>query len=132
MEYSIKLKTLSTDTAGKFLGVLMVARNVVHIKHLQSQSFSEHKALDDLYSALPDHIDAIAENYQGRTGTIIEDYNLNSPDVAKKSALEYVKSVRTYVDDNRKVLGTHSEIQNQVDELVTLLNSTIYKLTNLK
>ena len=135
MNYTMKLKSLSTyptDTVGKFLGVLMVARNVVHIKHLQSQSFSEHKALEDLYSALPDHIDALAENYQGRTNTIIDDYNLTCADFSKKSALDYVKTIRTYIDDNRKVFGTYSEIQNQLDELVSTLNSTVYKLTNLK
>ena len=49
-----------------------------------------------------------------------------------KIKLDYVKTIRTYIDDNRKVFGTYSEIQNQLDELVSTLNSTVYKLTNLK
>jgi len=119
------------ETVGKFFGVLMHSRNVFHIKHLQSKSYAEHVALDELYSSLPNFIDSLIENYQGRNG-IIDKYTFPIENSQNKTALEYAVIIRDYIDTTRKVLGTHSEIQNLVDELVSQLNSTIYKLTNLK
>lgn len=119
-------------SVGKFLGLLMHSRNVIHIKHLQTKSFAEHNALGELYNALPTFIDSIIEDFQGRTGNIIEDYNFPIEDFNKKNPLEYVKGIRAYIDTNRKVFGDYSEIQNKLDELISQFNSTIYKLTNLK
>lgn len=119
-------------SVGKFLGLLMHSRNVIHIKHLQTKSFAEHNALDELYNALPTFIDSIIEDFQGRTGNIINDYMFPVEDFNKKNPLEYVKGIRAYIDTNRKVFGDYSEIQNKLDELISQFNSTIYKLTNLK
>jgi Tfp pilus assembly protein PilO len=43
-----------------------------------------------------------------------------------------MKAMRDYVDDTRKDLPKDSEIQNLVDGITDLINSTIYKLENLK
>ena len=120
------------ETVGKFFGLLMHSRNIFHIKHLQTKSFAEHIALDELYKSLPDHIDSIIESYQGRTGKIIEKYYFPNDTYPNKTPLEYAIIIRDFVDANRNTLGKYSEIQNLVDELIGQLNSTIYKLTNLK
>ena len=125
-------QTKNYDSLGKFFGVLMHSRNVFHIKHLQSQSFAEHIALNELYESLPGHIDDIIESYQGRCNCIINNYSFPLDNYDKKTALEYALIVRQYIDDNRKLLGVYSEIQNKVDELVSQFDSTIYKLVNLK
>jgi hypothetical protein len=122
--------TKNYDSIGKFFGVLMHSRNVFHIKHLQSQSSGEHLALDELYKELPELIDGIIESYQGRFGCIISNYSFPIDNYDKKTALEYALIIRQYVDDNRKMLGVYSEIQNIVDNLVSQLNSSIYKLKN--
>jgi hypothetical protein len=124
--------TKNYDSIGKFFGVLMHSRNVFHIKHLQSKSYAEHVALNELYDSLPGYIDDIVESYQGRCNCVISNYSFPIDNYEKKTALEYALLIRQYIDDNRKLLGIYSEIQNKVDELVGQFNSTIYKLINLK
>lgn len=126
------MKIPSKLSAGTFLGTLMVARNVVHIKHLQARgvgSFAEHSALDDLYNGLPGYIDSLAEQYQGRM-SIIEKYTF--PDMSSSAkSIDIVTEMRTFIDNHRKAMTDYSEIQNIVDELIALLNKTIYKLRYL-
>jgi hypothetical protein len=43
-----------------------------------------------------------------------------------------MKALRSYVDDTRKDLPQDSEIQNLIDGITDLINTTIYKLENLK
>ena len=47
-------------------------------------------------------------------------------------ALEYLKSIREYVITNRDSISDYSNIQNEIDNIMTLLDSTIYKLTFLR
>ena len=110
------------------ISLIFEARTRAHILHLQTKSFAAHMALGSYYSGLVDLADSIAENYQGRYG-IITDYpkmNLTASDPVK-----LVEQVRSWVDKNRKACAKESEIQNIIDELQSLNNSTLYKLKNL-
>jgi hypothetical protein len=42
-----------------------------------------------------------------------------------------LRGLRRYIDENRLAMCSHSEIQNLIDEIVTQLNTTLYKLENL-
>lgn len=112
----------------ELLALLFEARNQSHILHLQSKSYAQHMALGSYYDDLGDFIDSLAENYQGRKG-IITKY----PKVSLKasSPIELVEEVRSWIDTNRKSVCKESEIQNIIDETVSLHNTTIYKLKNL-
>ena len=46
-----------------------------------------------------------------------------------KAELEYMLG---YVKDYRAVMGSDSAIQNSIDEIAALMQSTLYKLTFLK
>ena len=62
---------------------LMNARTSFHKLHLKVTgvgSYASHKALNELYDALPDHADALAEGYQGATEKLL-DYQDFSPRV---------------------------------------------------
>jgi hypothetical protein len=48
------------------------------------------------------------------------------------SGLEELSSLQEYVAEERKGLPANSEIQNVVDEIADLINSTLYKLKFLK
>jgi len=48
------------------------------------------------------------------------------------SGLEELSSLKEYVSEERKALPQDSEIQNIVDEIADLINSTLYKLKFLK
>jgi hypothetical protein len=48
------------------------------------------------------------------------------------SGLEELSSLQEYVAEERKNLPAASEVQNLVDEISDLINSTLYKLKFLK
>jgi DNA-binding ferritin-like protein len=124
----------STISASHFIESLMMYRNVIHQRHLSAKgsgSFARHIALGDLYEAMPDIIDDIAEQYQGRTNTILEYKNTCKVKDVSGLALPIVVELRKFVDDNKEAMGDYCEIQNTIDNLSSILNRTIYKLTNL-
>lgn len=122
-------KKVSKD--GYFLSYLMVCSVQLHIYHLCSKSFAEHTALGSLYSALPDMIDSLAESIQGRTGILKYDMDCKL-DSNVSNVLSYLKSATVYINDARKTISQDTYIQNQIDGVVELFYSTIYKLENLK
>jgi hypothetical protein len=116
-------------TVGEFLLKLLHASTNGHILHLQTKSYAEHKAMQKYYEALPDLVDAIIEEWQGAYQEIIEYPNIYQ--APNPDALSEVMAVRDFLVENRAVVGDYSSIQNTVDNLMSLLDSTIYKLTFL-
>ena len=116
-------------TVQSFVMCLLHAVTNTHILHLQSRSYSEHKALQGLYEGLDTLIDDFVEAYQGKYG-IIEgypsDYEQPTP------ALEYVISLADYIKQAREAIAQDSELQNIIDEIAQLVDSTLYKLRFLK
>ena len=116
-------------TIGEFFLKLLHAATNGHILHLQTKSYSEHKALQKYYEELPDLVDSIIEEWQGAYQKIVEypaTYEASNSD-----ALQEVMAVRDFLAKNRAVVGDYSSIQNSVDNLMSLLDSTVYKLTFL-
>jgi hypothetical protein len=77
------------------------------------------------YEEVEDLVDSFVEAYQGCYG-IISDYEkyylLPTP------PLKYLTSLSKYVEYERKKLPQDSELQNIIDEIAQLIDSTIYKL----
>ena len=115
---------------GSFILTLMHAATNAHILHLKSKSYAEHMALGAFYEELPGLVDSLAESIQGLTGELIEypaDYY--SP---AESGLQEIMDLMDFVKENRQSLPQDSEIQNQVDTIAELINSTAYKLKFLR
>jgi hypothetical protein len=100
------------------------------ILHRQTKSYSEHKALRRFYEEIIPLVDSLTESIQGLEGEII-DYPVDYYGPAS-SGLEELSSLQEYVAEERKGLPANSEIQNLVDEISDLINSTLYKLKFLK
>ena len=128
--YSIKEAETMNVTIGDFFLKLLNAATNGHILHLQTKSYAEHKALQKYYEQLPDAVDTIIEQYQGAYGTIIT-YQIGHEE-PKATALEEVTYIRDYIVANRDVVGPYSSLQNEVDNLLSIVESTLYKLTFLK
>ena len=110
---------------------LLHSGTCAHIYHWQTTSYSAHKALGKYYEAIPDLVDGLVETYMGRNG-IFGKVDLEHEVYMDKEPLAYFKALQNYVDDTRKDLPQESEIQNLVDGITDLINTTIYKLENLK
>lgn len=117
------------ETVGSFFITLLHAATNTHILHLQSRSYSEHQALGAFYDGIVELTDGLIESYQGKHGLV--QYPVQYAKPASTGLLE-LTSLSAYVTINRNVIGNDSELQNEVDSIMNLINSTIYKLTFLK
>jgi hypothetical protein len=115
---------------GEFLLTLMHSSTNTQILHRQTKSYAEHKALRRFYEEIIPLVDELTEAIQGLDGEIIE-YPVDYYGPAD-SGLEELTSLREYVSEERKELPDNSEIQNIVDEVAALIDSTLYKLRFLK
>lgn len=115
------------DQMGLFIGTLMQSRNQTHIAHLQTQSFAAHLALQAYYEGIIPLIDGLVESYQGKYG-ILRGYRMEGAIKEDDSALMYFEGLSKFVDMIRTKIPQDSFIQNEVDNVVNLVESTKYKL----
>ena len=74
MERSADMQKVDMMT-GSYVQSLMNAATSFHKLHLQVTgvgSYAQHKALNEIYDALPDLADGIAEGYQGACEVILD------------------------------------------------------------
>ena len=112
-------------TPGIFFGQLFNSRDTIHLAHLQTTSFAEHKALNEYYDTLLSLTDELIEVYFGMT----KRWEIKIPSANYISPQAHLKTIRMYVESNRGILGTASHIQNIVDEIMALIDKTQYLLT---
>lgn len=109
------------------LGQLFQSRDIIHLAHLQTTSFSEHKALDNYYSEVIDLLDDLVEAY---FGTIGKRLNFKIPGSEYMNAKAHLTYMKDYVMKHRNVFGNeNTHLQNIVDEIIALITSTLYQLT---
>jgi hypothetical protein len=111
---------------------LLHSQTQVHILHLQTTSYSEHKTLQKYYEGIDGLVDGIVESYQGKYG-IIKNYKTFKIEQYKngKKTISYFERLLDIIEENRDSVDD-SYIQNQIDTVQELINSTIYKLRFLK
>jgi hypothetical protein len=116
----------------EMISKLFHSRTQAHVLHLQTNSYAEHKALQKYYNTIVDLIDDITESYQGKHG-IIEGYK--SYDIVNyqnnSQVVKYFQDLEKEVQKLREFFK-ESYLQNEIDNVEKLINSTIYKLKYLK
>ena len=116
----------------EMISILMHSQTQAHTFHLQSTSYAEHKALQKYYEGIDGLVDTIVEAYQGKYG-IIKGYK-NFPFNEYKSTegtINYFEKLCDKVTELRDCCKD-SWLQNEIDNVCTLLNLTIYKLIYVK
>jgi DNA-binding ferritin-like protein len=123
-----------TKLMASFISTLFSSRTQAHIFHLQVTgpgSFAAHKALNEYYDEIVGLADDIVESYQGRY-SIITGYKGEGQWIEDiTQVVKYFEALCMYVEKNRVSLVQDSYIQNQIDEVVALIESTKYKLSKL-
>jgi hypothetical protein len=116
----------------EMISLLLHSRTQAHTLHLQTESYPEHKALNEYYDGIVEIIDGLVESYQGKYG-IIKGYK--SYDIVEykstESTIKYLKDLCSKIEKLRNCCKD-SYIQNQIDTVCELINSTLYKLRFLK
>lgn len=125
------VKITKTEGVDMFVSDILTSRNQSHVFHLQTKSYAEHMALGSYYEGIGDLIDGFVESYQGKYGIIgsfdcegIENYS------SSEQVLSYFKGLADNIEISRKEIKD-SYLQNQVDTILELIYSTLYKLKYL-
>jgi hypothetical protein len=129
MKFSIN--EAPSNVMGEFAMCLLNGVTAGHIHHLGTDSYSQHMALGDFYVELDKRADKFIEAYQGKKSKIIF---AEKALFLGENGLELVEYICDQIESYRKMPGfpQESELQNIVDELLDLADSTKYKLKFLK
>lgn len=127
----LEQKTKTNDFV-EMMSLLLHSRTQVHTLHLQTKSYAEHKALNDYYDGIVGLVDGLIESYQGKY-SILKGYKTYDIENYKdaSSTINYFKDLYQKVEELRDCCK-ETYIQNQIDEVCELINSTLYKLRFLK
>ena len=115
-------------TVANYFGTLQECVTIAWRFHIKTRKHHIHIALNEFYEKALDIVDDIIEQYQGICG-VVEDTFTNCVIGDGKTESEYLTELKAFVENNRCVLGCHSEIDSTIDELLALIDSTNYKIT---
>jgi hypothetical protein len=111
---------------------ILHSQTQIHIFHLGTKSYSEHKALQKYYEGIDVIVDGVIESYQGKYGLLTNYKSFKNQSYKNKNqVLKYFTSLLNMIEENRDSVDD-SYIQNQIDTIQELINSTLYKLKFLK
>lgn len=116
-------------TVANFFGTLQECVTIIWRFHLKTRKHHVHVDLNDFYEGALNKVDNIIEQYQGICG-IIEDPFTNCIVGEGKDEISYLQELKSFIENNKCVLGDHSEINSSIDDFLGLIDSTLYKLTS--
>lgn len=108
---------------------------MVKLFHWKTHSFAAHKATDELYESLNEHIDKFIEVLLGKTGTRI---NLTHKRSISLIDLDSQASLKTRIEqfnkylvslNTNKAVALDTDLLNIRDEILGDLNKFLYLLT---
>lgn len=117
----------SRNTIPQLVAELLESVTVIHKFHLKSKSYAEHKALQTYYESIGDLADTLFETSAWENNSV----DIPEPIINDSTPVNYLIKLATFVEQVR-LTTTYSDLQNQMDEVKSLIFSTLYKLKNLK
>ena len=127
-------RTIQNSTKSHIVKVFLEILNMIKLYHWKTRSYSQHKATDELYSKLNEHIDSFVEVLLGKDESRINMLEnridlLDSSNTMefKQRIYEYrdfLLSINLYFDNSRD-----SDLLNIRDEIMGDINQFLYLLT---
>lgn len=113
----------------KLVEKMFEVRQTSHNFHLQTKSYSSHKALNSYYDDLLDLIDEFVETFQGQYGILTGYENIQITPI--DDIISYLEdAVKIFIIGGEALKETH--LKNIIDEIVATTFRTLYKLKYLK
>jgi hypothetical protein len=107
---------------------MLHSQTQVHIFHLGTKSYAEHKALQKYYESVDALTDGLVESYQGKYGLLTNYKSYKNQSYKNKNqVLKYFTGLLSMIEEKRDCCDD-SYIQNQIDTVQELIYSTMYKL----
>jgi high-affinity Fe2+/Pb2+ permease len=124
--------TKNNSSFQDMVSILLHSQTQTHIFHLQTKSYSEHKALQNYYEGIDGLVDGVIESYQGKYDILTSYKSIKTEEYkSNDQVIKYFKALDAMVEKNRKEIK-ESFIQNQIDTIQELIYSTLYRLRFLK
>lgn len=103
--------------------------------HLKAKKYSVHVILEEYYDEAFDIIDGLIEHYQGICKCDIIDNNITTDTIKSYDPVVYFMDLKEYLssfaNDSKNFNEKTFEIKSDIDDLLRLIDSTLYKLNNL-
>lgn len=136
-----------THPCAELIARCFAARTSAHFSHLVTSSLAQHSALGDFYDAIASGADEFAECYMGIFGQLsIDDFPTVRPSTAAPTT--QLQDLRTWIVANRKecceAYGDKdgdkvesndvdcTELANLIDNILAVIDRTLYKLKYLR
>ena len=117
-------------TIEELFGTLQQATVASWRKHLRTAKYAKHEALDEFYKELPEMVDALIEGYMGAHGKKITKFE-NILKSSNMNTLKYLQELKKICKQGYDLLDENEELESLLDDIVNLINSTLYKVKEL-
>jgi hypothetical protein len=114
--------------AEQFVSLGLLARDAAHLAHWKTTSYAEHKTLNEFYDGLLELVDGFVEQYQGYYNKRMD---ITRSDDQPGEIRKLLDTQVEWIEKNRYDICDKDEtpLQNTIDEIVRLYQSTLYLLT---
>lgn len=99
-------------------------------KHLRTAKYAKHMALDEFYKEMPEKVDALIEGWMGAHGKKVKGFD-NILQSSNMNTLKYLGELKKVCKEGYGLLGDNDELKSLMDDIVNLINSTLYKVKEL-
>lgn len=114
------------------LSTLMMARNCAHVHHWQVKSLSLHLALGDLYDAITEFMDELAEMYMGMSGVTVNPAQSDPNPFSQQDPLEFIRQLSSALAALKNDIPHDPALINKYEEMQGVVERQKYKMENLK
>ena len=122
---------VSLSATAKFVNKLFEARLNAHVLHLKTNSYAQHKALEEYYNELSTHIDKFVEVYQGQYGILNYSSDITIND--DLNPVSYYTDIAKAIKQAHKLINEEdTHLDNIIDEMTATTYHLVYKLKFLK
>jgi DNA-binding ferritin-like protein len=141
MRKSLKNRTIRKKRTSKkspnksqIVHVFIELLNIVKLYHWKTTSYAQHKATDELYATLNEHVDKFVETMLGKDGSRIQQWEREIDAVQYNNTNDFKSRIHGYRDFLIKMNDyfdekRDSDLLNIRDEILGDLNQFLYLLT---
>lgn len=128
---NINESKMKAKNVEQFFGTLQQSTVEAWKKHLKTDKYSKHVALNDFYEDIVDVVDQLIEDYMSIYGKV-ENYE-NLLDEKEIGAIEYLETLRDFTRESADELldEDDTELFSDVDNILSVIDTAIYKLKEL-
>jgi uncharacterized protein YgfB (UPF0149 family) len=117
-------------TIEELFGTLQMSVVAGWRKHLKSAKYGKHIALQEFYEEMPDKVDALIEGWMGAHGKKVGAFQ-NVLTSSNMNTLKYLQELKRICKEGYLLLNDNEELKGLMDDIVNLINSTLYKVKEL-